>query len=196
MDAGDWIALAAVVLSVGAAVVSIHQAKTAKQSADLAEVQAEAAKEANQLTRQQMAQQAIKDHQEAAEAMNAAQREAEKVRIDLGGNGGSLTVHIVNHARRLVTDVELLDVAPLDEGPWCSWQVNPNVNRQFRALSRPLMHPDEGMTIAVWLLDEDGVHVREVPRTARVKVRFRDDDGQWWLAANGEDIQRIALPAP
>ncbi|MGW1950726.1 hypothetical protein ACWCRC_41465, partial [Streptomyces sp. NPDC001940] len=155
-----------------------------------------AAKEANQLTRQQMAQQASKEHIEAAEAMSAAQREAEKVRLVVSSNGGSLTVQVTNHALRVVTDVELLNVTPTGTGPWRSWKPNPNVGRQLSSLSRPLLHPGEKMTVAVWLLDENGNQAREMPRTAAVEVRFCDDDGQWWSSVTGVGTQRIAPPPP
>ncbi|MFG3369548.1 hypothetical protein ACGF0K_31845 [Streptomyces sp. NPDC048156] len=146
------------------------------------------------LPRQQMAQQASKERIEAAEAMSAAQREAEKVRLVVSSDGGSLTVQVTNHALRVVTDVEPLDVTPTDAGPWRSWKPNPNVGRQLSSLSRPPLHPGERMTVAVWLLDDNGDQLRELPRKATVEVRFCDDDGQWWPSVTGVGTQRIPPP--
>ncbi|MFJ1961791.1 hypothetical protein [Streptomyces massasporeus] len=153
MDTETWIALAAVVISVAAAITSIHQASTAKASAKAAKDQAAAAKEANQLTRQQMSAQAAKEQQAAAEAEQAAQLEAEKVHIELSGNGGSLAVQITNHGLRAVTDVHLVDVTPEEAGPWRSWKPNPNVGRQLSTTSWPLLHAGSDVTAALWLLD-------------------------------------------
>jgi hypothetical protein len=196
MNAETWIALAAVVIAVAAAVVSIHQAKTAKDSARAAQEQVVAAKEANQLTRQQMAQQAMQERHQAAEAEQASQREAERVRVELGGNGGSLTVRIANHSYRPISDVQLVDVAPEGEGPWRSWKPNPNVGPKLSTTSWPLLHPERDETVAVWLLDEDGGHVRKLPRSASVEIRFRDDDGQWWSVVTGTGAHRVAPPTP
>ncbi|MEU9575087.1 hypothetical protein AB0D62_35595 [Streptomyces massasporeus] len=194
MDTETWIALAAVVISVAAAITSIHQASTAKASAKAAKDQAAAAKEANQLTRQQMSEQAAKEQQAAAEAEQAAQREAEKVHIELSGNGGSLAVQITNHGLRAVTNVHLVDVTPQEAGPWRSWKPNPNVGRQRSTTSWPLLHAGSDVTAALWLLDENGTHIPRLPGKAAVEVRFRDGDGQWWSAVTGRTATRISPP--
>jgi hypothetical protein len=195
MDAGDWIALAAVVISVAAAFVSIHQAKTAKQSAQTAREQVAAAKEANQLTRQQMEQQAAHQRQQEAEAERAAQREAEKVLLEMSGNGGSLVVEVANHSSRPITDVQLVDVQPIGTGSWRSWKPNPNIGWHLSTTSWPVLHPGTAEKVAVWLLDDGGNHVRELPRAAAVEVRFRDDDGQWWSTVTGRGTSRTDPPA-
>jgi hypothetical protein len=199
MDTEAWIALTAVVISVAAAITSIRQASTAMASAKAAKDQAAAAKEANQLTRQQMFEQAAKEQQAAAEAEQAAQREGAhradvKVHIELSGNGGSLAVQITNHGLRAVTDVHLVDVTPQEAGPWRSWKPNPNVGRQLSTTSWPLLHAGSDVTAALWLLDENGTHIPRLPGKAAVEIRFRDGDGQWWSAVTGRTATRINPP--
>lgn len=188
MDLEAWIAVSAVAISVAAAAVSIHQAKTAKDSAKFA-------REANELTRQQMAQQAGKDQQAEVEAYKAAQREAEKVQITLGGNGGSLTVQITNHTLRTLSDVAVADVRPEGEGPWRSWKPNPNVVRRASAIAWPFLQPGHREMAAIWLLDENGAHLPQLPAKAAVEVQWRDDDGQWWSSTTGAGAVRIDPPA-
>ncbi|MER6405933.1 hypothetical protein ABT269_20845 [Streptomyces viridosporus] len=194
MNAGDKIALAAIVISVIAAGISIHQAKTAKESAESAKEQSAAAIEANRLTREQIDREAAKEQQEAAEAKQAAQREAEKVQIKLSGNGGSLAVQITNHGMRAVTDVQLVNVTPEEAGPWRSWKPNANVGRQLSTTSWPLLYPESDVTVAVWLLDENGTHVPQLPSRAAVEICFRDGDGQWWSYVTGGGTTRIDPP--
>jgi hypothetical protein len=62
--------------------------------------------------------------------------------------------------------------------------------------SWPLLHPQRDETVAVWLLDEDGGHVRTLPRSANAEIRFRDNDGQWWSAVTGTGDRRVAPPTP
>ena len=195
MDTETGIALAAVVISAAAAFVSIHQAKTAKSSADAAKEQLAAAKEANQLTRQQMDRQTAKEQQEAAETEQSAQREAEKVQIGLTNNGGSLAVRITNDSLRTVTDIQLTDVTPEEVGPWRSWKPNPHVGRSLSTTSWSLLHPGTDVTVALWLLDENGAHVPRLPSKAAVKIHFRDSDGQWGAAVTGRTATRIDPPA-
>jgi hypothetical protein len=180
MDAGDWIALAAVAISVGAAGVSTHQARTAKTQAD-------AAKEANQLTRQQMARQEERDRAEAAEADAAALREAEKVELGFSGSGGGVVVSITNNGLYPITEVELLEVRAAQDGPWVSWQVNPNIPRgPLIQVKKTVLAHREDMSVATWLLDGSGEQVRELPRRCEALVRFRDHGGQWWHVTAGE----------
>ncbi|WP_330234555.1 hypothetical protein [Streptomyces sp. NBC_00566] len=148
MDAGDWIALAAVVISVGAAGISVHQAKTAKDSAAYAREQAAAAKEANQLTRQQMAHEDIREQQAAAEAGAAALREAEKVALGFHGNGGSVMVSITNNGAAPITEVELLEVRADQDGPWASWSVNRNIGGPLAQTKRSVLGQREVMEVA------------------------------------------------
>ncbi|NEB19712.1 hypothetical protein [Streptomyces coelicoflavus] len=195
MDTETGIALAAVVISAAAALVSTHQAKTAKSSADAAKEQLAAAKEANQLTRQQMDRQTAKEQQEAAETEQSAQREAEKVQVGLTNNGGSLAVRITNDSLRTVTDIQLADVTPEEVGPWRSWKPNPNVSRSLSTTSWSLLHPGTDVTVALWLLDENGAHVPRLPSKPAVKIHFRDSDGQWWAAVTDRTTTRIDPPA-
>lgn len=196
MDAGDWIALAAVTLSAGAAGISIHQARSAKGSAAHAKEQAVAAQEANQLTRQQMTREEQRQRAAAAEADAAALREAEKVEISFGGNGGSVMVEITNNGLADLTEVELLNVWADQEGPWVSWRVNRNIRRGPRShVKRTVLHPREAMTVATWLLDAEGQHVRDLPRRCDALVRFRDHGGQWWhITAEGYPPTRVDPP--
>ncbi|MFJ5658671.1 hypothetical protein ACIQD5_35740 [Streptomyces microflavus] len=196
MDTADVIAIVAVTVAVVAAGISIQQAKSAKRSADQAVEQVAAAREANRLTRLQIDQQTAKDHQAAREGEQASQREAEKVEIGLGGNGGSVFVTITN-ATRMITGVELLDVTALGDGPWRSWKTNSNVGRVLSTTQWPRIDHGDRKEVAVWLLDEQGKHIRQLPEKARVKIRFRDDEGQWWEAEideNGRKTTRIAPP--
>lgn len=188
MDTGDWIALVAVVISVAAAIVSVHQAKTAKSSADSAE-------EANRLTREQMDREAAKDRQAQAEAEAAALREAEAVSIDVGGNGGSVRVRVTNNGSQPVTHMELVDVQPGEPGPWRSWAPNANVSGLLRETKRPHVPPHQALDVAVWLLDENGQQIIQMPTLVDVKVRFRDADGQWWLTSRSAGPERIDDPA-
>lgn len=68
METADVIALGAIVIALVAAGISIHQAKSAKRSAEQAVEQVAVAREANQLTRLQIDQQTARDHQVAREA--------------------------------------------------------------------------------------------------------------------------------
>ncbi|MFH8760259.1 hypothetical protein [Streptomyces atroolivaceus] len=193
MEASDVIAGIAVVITLGAASISIHQAKSAKRSADQAEAQVAVAREANQLTRLQIDQQTAKDHQVAREAEQASQREADKVDISLSSNGGSIVVAITS-AARMITEVELLNVTPLGDGPWHSWKVNPNVGRELRTTHWPRINHGDRKQVAVWLLDAHGKQVRQLPGEARVEIRFCDDEGQWWASDTGGTTTRIAPP--
>ncbi|MFF4088846.1 hypothetical protein ACFYY9_18425 [Streptomyces nigra] len=133
--------------------------------------------------------------QEAAETEQSAQREAEKVQIGLTNNGGSLAVRITNDSLRTVTDIQLTDVTPEEVGPWRSWKPNPNVGRSLSTTSWSLLHPGTDVTVALWLLDENGAHVPRLPSQAAVKIHFRDSDGQWWAAVTGRTATRIDPPA-
>ncbi|WP_331739833.1 hypothetical protein OG613_44625 (plasmid) [Streptomyces sp. NBC_00015] len=187
MDAGDWIALAAVALSAGAAGVSIHQAKSATASAAHARVQAEAAREANELARQQMAREEQLEQRAAAEADAAAFREAEKVELEFSGNGGGVVVSITNNGLYPITEVELLDVRADQDGPWVSWKVNPNIARgQLIRVKQSVLDPRRDMAVATWLLDDAGEQVRQMPQRCEALVRFRDHGGQWWHVTAGE----------
>ncbi|MBD2835167.1 hypothetical protein ID871_32115 [Streptomyces pratensis] len=183
----------AVVITLAAAGISTHQAKSAKKSADQAEAQVTVAREANRLIRLQIDQQTAKDNQAAREAEQASQREAEKVEIKLGGNGGSITVTITN-ATRMITGVELLNVTPMGTGPWRSWKPNPNVGRELCTTHWPRINHGDRKQVAVWLLDEHGKQVRQLPEEARVEIRFRDDEGQWWASDTDGTTTRITPP--
>ncbi|MFF4874045.1 hypothetical protein [Streptomyces sp. NPDC000961] len=196
MDAGDWIALAAVFVATGAAAVSIHQARSAKESAQTARGQADAAHEANRLTRQQMAQQATKEQRAELEGQAAAFREAEAVHLELGASGGSFHISVQNNGGRPISHVQLMDVRA-DEpepGPWRSWTPNPHVGRQLRQVERRIMQPGDSMTTAVWLTDDQGRQL-PLPGLVRIEVRFRDADGQWWMTELTEGPRRIDAPA-
>ncbi|MFG3208034.1 hypothetical protein [Streptomyces sp. NPDC048192] len=195
MDAGDWIALAAVVVSVGAAAISMHQAKTAKDSASHAKEQADAAREANELTRQQIARHDAKEQEERIEAQAAALREAEAVHLGVGGNAWSLLIRVQNRSSRPISNVQLMDVRADEPGPWRSWTVNPNVTRAMQRTQQKQLDPNAVMTTAVWLLDEHGQHLTHAPGAAKVEVRFRDADGQWWMTELTDGPRRIDAPS-
>ena len=196
MDAGDWIALAAVGLSVGAAGVSIHQAKSAKDSAEHARTQAEAAQQANELTRQQMAREDAREQREAEESEATALREAEKVELGFRENGGSVEVSITNNGLAPITEVELLDVRAKQDGPWASWKVNPNITGGPRTqVKQSILGHLKVMVVATWLVDASGEHVREMPESCEALVRFRDHGGQWWhVTARETPPQRVDPP--
>ncbi|MET9116633.1 hypothetical protein ABZX38_20900 [Streptomyces longwoodensis] len=189
MEAGDWIALVAVVISVGAAIISVHQAKTAKD-------QAVEAREANRLTREQIAREAAREQQAAIDAEAAALREAEKVELSFYGNGGSVVVTITNNGSAPVTDVELLEVGAGEDGPWVSWSVNRNIPRgPLVRTKRSILGRGESMEVATWLLDAGGQHVRELPQSVQALVRFRDQSGQWWQTTAGDEAPtRVSAP--
>ncbi|GGU10882.1 hypothetical protein [Streptomyces lateritius] len=203
MDEGDWIALVAVVVSVTAASISIWQAWIARRSADAAKEQAryareqaEAATQANELTRQQMDREEVRIQQAAAEAESAALREAEKVKLEFAGSGGSVVVSITNNGMVSITEVELLRVWALQEGPWAAWSVNRNMpGGPLTQTRRSILHPYEEMKVATWLLDRDGQHVGQLPEAVEALVRFRDQDGQWWeVTAGDEPPARVSPP--
>ncbi|MEU6709669.1 hypothetical protein [Streptomyces wuyuanensis] len=197
MDAGDWIAVGAVFVSVGAAVISVWQARTAAASAKHAEVQAQAAVEANAIARQQMQREDALAQQAAAEAQAWALREAELVHLDVAGNGGSIQIDIANRSSRHITDVEIVEVKALEDGPWEAWRPNPNVNGQLGRATCPLIEARTGrISVAAWLLDAQGTHVPRLPQTVHVEVRFQDADGQWWLTSRGDAPHRIEAPTP
>ncbi|MGW6569705.1 hypothetical protein [Streptomyces sp. NPDC054975] len=194
MDAGDWIASVAVAVSVAAAGISTHQARTARSAAIAAEEQVRAAKEANLLTRQQMDRQDEQARQQQAEADAAAIREAEKVHIDIGGGGGSIRVTVTNHGTRPIANLRIMDVRAAEPGPWVSWGPNRNVGGTYRWTVQALLHPTQKATQAVWLLNDDGQQVANLPSSVAVEARFRDDDGGWWLVSTESDPQRIDEP--
>jgi hypothetical protein len=195
VDAGDWIAVGAVVISVAAAAISVWQARTAAASAEHAKVQARAAVEANELARQQMQRDDALAQQAAAEAQAMALREAELVHMEVAGNGGSIQINIANRSSRPITDVEIVDVKALEDGPWEAWRPNANVNGQLgRATCRLIEARTGQITVAAWLLDAQGTHVRRLPQRINVEVRFQDADGQWWLTSLSDSPQRIEAP--
>ncbi len=202
MDEGDWIALVAVVVSVTAAGISIWQAwiartsaEAAKEQARYARAQAQAATQANELTRQQMDREEVRIQQTAAEAESAALREAEKVHLAFAGNGGSVVVSITNNGKSSITEVELLRVWALQEGPWAAWSVNRNMSGgPLTQARRSILRPHEEMKVATWLLDRDGQHVRQLPEGVEALVRFRDQEGQWWEVTAGDEPPARASP--
>ncbi|MGW1878753.1 hypothetical protein [Streptomyces sp. NPDC001975] len=196
MDTGDWIAVGAVVISVAAAAISVWQARTAAASAEYAKVQAQAAVEANELARQQMQRDATFAQQAAAEAQAMALREAGLVHIEPAGNGGSIQINIANRSSRPITDVEIVNVKALEDGPWEAWRPNANVNGQLGRATCPLIDGRTGqITVAVWLLDAQATQVRHLPQRVNVEIRFRDADGQWWLTSLSDGPQPIETPA-
>lgn len=202
MDEGDWIALVAVVVSVAAAGISVWQARIARASAEAAKEQAryareqaEAATQANELTRQQMDREEVRIQQAVAEAESAALREAEKVHLAFDGSGGSVVVSITNNGMVSITEVELLRVWALQEGPWAAWSVNRNMSGgPLTQTRRSILRPHEKMEVATWLLDGDGQHVRQLPKTVDALIRFRDQDGQWWEVTAGDEPPARASP--
>lgn len=196
MDAGDWIALGAIGVSTGAAVVSVWQARLAKASAVHARTQAEAAVEANDLLRQQMHRDDARGQQEAAAAEAAAHREAKKVTIKFTKNYG-LGVTVENLGSRAIHQVELLDVRALDDGPSTGWSVNPNVGigDQLRRTKRPILGSRDKMVVSCWLLNDQGQQEVGDPTRADATVRFEDADGQWWQTTASNGPERIDPPA-
>ncbi len=185
MKESDWIALVSVVVSLTAAGISIWQARTAGASAKAAKEQAEAAVRANELTQQQMDREEARAQQAAADAEAAALLEAEKVHLGFSSNGGSVVVEITNNGVAPITEVELLKVEALDEGPWAGWTVNRNMSGPMVQTKRSILRSHEDMEVATWLLDRDGQRVPQLPRSVRALVRFRDQDGQWWQVTGG-----------
>ncbi|MGV2914758.1 hypothetical protein [Streptomyces alfalfae] len=194
MDAGDWIALAAIAVSIGAAAVSVWQAHLAKESAKNARTQADAAVEANNLLREQMHRDDARQQQEAVAAEAAAHREAEKVTIAFTDNGG-LGVTIENLGSLAIHQVELLDVRALDDGPWTGWSVNRNVGGRLRQTRRPILDSRDKMVVACWLLNDQGQQEVTQPHRADATVRFQDADGQWWETTANNGPERIDPPA-
>ncbi|MFI9311100.1 hypothetical protein [Streptomyces triculaminicus] len=206
METGDWIAIAVGGVSVVAAAISIWQARTAsisataaREQAEYAQAQAQAATEANRLTQQQMAREDAREQQVAAEAEAAALREARKVRFEFSGGGGStIKVRLANYGSRAIHDVELLTVRALVAGPWVGWSVNRNIRGgPLVQTYRNVIEAQQDMVVVVWLLDAQGAQTREPPGSLDAEARFCDADGQWWktTAARGEP-QRVDTPEP
>ncbi|MCZ4100802.1 hypothetical protein [Streptomyces sp. H39-C1] len=195
MDAGDWTAAGAVGISVAAAVTSVWQARTAAASAEHAKAQARAAIEANDLARQQIQRNDARVQQAAAESQEVALRQAKLVHVEVKGNGGSVQINIANRSSRAITDVEIRNVESLESGLWETWRPNANVSGQLgRATCRLIEARTGQITVAVWLLDAQQVHMRLLPQKVNVEVRFQDADGQWWLTSLSGDPQRITAP--
>ncbi|MEK8146650.1 hypothetical protein NKH18_51435 [Streptomyces sp. M10(2022)] len=90
--------------------------------------------------------------------------------------------------------MELLNVTPLGTGPWHSWKPNPNVSRKLSTKHWPRIKHGDHEEVAVWLLDEHGKQVRQLPEEVRVEIRFRDYEGKWWASDTGGTTARIARP--
>ncbi|MFJ7423812.1 hypothetical protein ACIQXD_35220 [Streptomyces uncialis] len=163
-------------------------AGAAEEQARYAREQAQAAARANELTRQQMDREEARIRKAAADEESTALREAEKVRLACGDNGGSVVVSITNNGMRSVTEVELLEVRALQDGPWVDWSVNRNLTGGPPArTARSILGPREEMEVATWLLDGNGQHVRGLPDAVEALVRFRDEGGRWWQVTDGDE---------
>ncbi|MFD7407762.1 hypothetical protein ACFV7R_35040 [Streptomyces sp. NPDC059866] len=136
MDAGDWIALAAVVISVAAAGIAIWQAKTASASADHARAQARAADEQVRVAREQL-QQAERVHREQLALAERVHREQNEpyVVVDIAPNepgSGMLVLTIQNTGPTMARDVRVEFTPSLESSDSRLTQ------RLRRALSRPI----------------------------------------------------------
>lgn len=194
MDAGDWIAIGAVVVSLFAAVFSVWQAKTAAASAKEAKRQADAAEEQNRLTRQQLDRDAQRELLASQEAAAAALRQAEQVEFSFTDNGG-VEVTLTNSGDHAIRNVELLDLHATEPGPWTGWSVNRNIpGGPLVRTTRAVIESRDKMVVACWLLNEQGAPEGTLPRGVEAVARFQDVDGQWWQTNTSVGPQRIEAP--
>lgn len=136
MDTGDWIAFAAVVLSVAAAGIAMWQARTASASADHAKQQAQAADEQVRLAREQL-QQGERSHREQVELSERIHREQNEpyVVVDIAPEGPGSTLLLLtidNTGPTLARDVIVVFEPPL------SSTISGQAARIHSVLSRPI----------------------------------------------------------
>ncbi|WP_133169119.1 hypothetical protein [Streptomyces sp. DH-12] len=136
MDTGDWIAFAAVVISVAAAGIAIWQARTASQSAAHAKQQAQAADEQVRLAREQL-QQGERSHREQVELSERIHREQNEpyVVVDIAPEGPGSTLLLLtidNAGPTLARDVTVAFDPPL------SSTISGQAARIHSVLSRPI----------------------------------------------------------
>ena len=130
-DAGDWIALGALIVAVVAAVIAWRARDDSRRSADASERSARAAEDsvveqrtANRLATDEAARTAQQDAEAQAEVDARLADQARMINCQIS-NAGGVQIHIENHSTLPVTDVRLVNISG-DDPSW-TWRLNPNV---------------------------------------------------------------------
>jgi hypothetical protein len=180
LDGGDWVAVGALVVAIGAAWFA---RRAAKANEDMVAEQRTANRlHAEELALTQRHRQEDRDAETAATAAAAeawaaeARAQAARVQVRYSPNAG-IDVIVRNNSRRAVHDVRLVKVISTAHPTW-TWSRNPGVFGGRRE-HKPLASQEERV-VPVVFTDENGQQQRVAGERYGSLVRFTDEDGTRW----------------
>ncbi|HEY4455998.1 MAG TPA: hypothetical protein VGN81_16920 [Pseudonocardiaceae bacterium] len=165
MSAGDWVALAAAIVSLAAMLISLRQANEAKKAHKAAESQAATSERAATAAEEHVALARAEVEQERLAREEQESVQARLILIDVGGMG-ELTVEIANHSDLPVTKL-LIENVVYAEHPDTTWTVNRRVIGS-RA-DREQLAAGDSTKVPVEFTGSDGSLVRG--ESARIRSR-------------------------